>query len=156
MERTLLIIKPDAIQRRLAGDIIGRFERKGFQVIGMKMTRLPEDVLRRHYGEHEGKPFHEPLVRYMSANPVILMVVQAKGAIAIARKMMGKTFGCDAEPGTIRGDLAVSNRFNLIHGSDSPEAAEKEIALFFRPEEICEWLDSQEGWVYDLSTGERV
>ena len=156
MERTLLIIKPDAVQRRLVGEIVARFEKKGFQILAMKMARLPEEVIRRHYGVHEGKPFYEPLVRYMSAHPVILIVAQAKGAVAIARKMMGKTFGCDAEPGTIRGDFAVSNRFNLIHGSDSPEAAGKEIALFFKPEEIHVVDDSQEPWIYDLSTGERV
>ena len=156
MEQTLLIIKPDAIERRLIGRILSRFEEKGFQVMALKMTRLDEGVIRRHYGEHEGKVFYEPLVRYMSGHPVVVVVARAKGAIAIARKMMGKTFGCDAEPGTIRGDFAVSNRFNLIHGSDSPEAAAKEIALFFKPEDLCEYTDSLEGWVYDLSTGERV
>ena len=156
MERTLLIVKPDAIQRRLVGRIVSRFEDKGFQIVAMKLTRLPEAVIREHYAVHEGKPFYEPLVRYMCAHPVVLMVVRAKGAIAIARKMMGATFGSSAEPGTLRGDFAVSNRFNLIHGSDSPEAAEREIGLFFKPEEIFEVSDSQEPWLYDLSTGERV
>ena len=156
MESTLLIVKPDAVQRRLIGEIIGRFERKGFQIVAAKMTRIEEAVIRRHYAAHEGKPFYEPLVRYMSGSPVVLLVARAKGAVAIARRMMGATFGCDADPGTIRGDLAVSNRFNLVHGSDSPEAAEKEIALFFRPDELFDAPDAQEGWVYDLSTGERV
>lgn len=156
MERTLLIIKPDAIQRRFVGRIITRFEEKGFQIVALKLARIPEAVIRRHYSAHEGKPFYEPLVRYMSAQPVILMVARAKGAIAVARKIMGATFGANAEPGTIRGDFAVSNRFNLIHGSDSPEAAEKEIALFFKPEELHEVPDVQEGIVYDMSTGERV
>ena len=156
MERTLLIIKPDAIQRRLIGKILTRFEEKGFQIVAAKMARIPEDVIRKHYGVHQGKPFYEPLVRYMSGHPVLLAVVKAKGAVAVARKMMGTTFGCDAEPGTIRGDFAVSNRFNLIHGSDSPEVAEKEIAMFFKPEEIRDPPDSAEGWIYDLSTGERV
>ncbi len=156
MERTLLIIKPDAIQRRLVGEIVSRFERKGFRIVAMKMARLPEAVIREHYGAHEGKPFYEPLVRYMSGNPVILMAVQAKGAVAIARRMMGATFGSDAQPGTLRGDLAVSNRFNLIHGSDSAEAAAREIALFFKPEDLFDVADSQDGWLYDLSTGERV
>lgn len=156
MERTLLIIKPDAIQRRLIGRIVTRFEEKGFQIVGLKLAQIPEKVIRRHYSAHEGKPFYEPLVRYMSAQPVVLMVARAKGAIAVARKMMGATFGASAEPGTIRGDFAVSNRFNLIHGSDSPEAAEKEIALFFRPEELHEVPDTQEGIIYDLSSGERV
>lgn len=156
MERTLLIIKPDALQRRLAGRIVTRFEEKGFQIIGMKLTRIPEAVIRRHYGAHVGKPFYEPLVRYMSAEPVLILAVRAKNGIAVARKLMGATFGCNAEPGTIRGDFAVSNRFNLIHGSDSPEAAEKEIALFFKPEEIYEVADPQEGSIYDLTEGERV
>jgi nucleoside-diphosphate kinase len=156
MERTLLIIKPDAIQRRLIGKIVARFEAKGFQILGMKLARLDEAVIRRHYGAHEGKPFYEPLVRYISGNPVVLMVVRAKGAVAVARKMMGATFGADAAPGTIRGDFAVSNRFNLIHGSDSPEAAEKEIALFFSEKELFDTPDNQEPWIYDLSTGERV
>ena len=156
MEKTLLIIKPDAIQRRFVGEIVSRFEKKGFQILGMKMAQLPEEVIRKHYAAHEGKPFYEPLVRYMCANPVILMAVQAKDGIAIARKMMGATFGSDAEPGTIRGDLGVSKRFNLIHGSDSPEAAEKELGLFFAPEELFTPCDAQEPWLYDLSTGERV
>jgi len=156
MERTLLIIKPDAIQRRLVGRIIARFEEKGFRFAAMKMVRLDESLVRKHYAAHAGKPFYEPLVRYMSAQPVILAVVCAKNAVAVARKMMGATFGADAAPGTIRGDFAVSNRFNLIHGSDSPESAEREIGLFFRPDEIHDAPDSQEPWIYDLSTGERV
>ncbi len=156
MEQTLIILKPDCIQRRLIGRIVSRFEAKGFRIVAMKMTRLDEQVIRKHYGEHEGKDFYEPLVRYMSGHPVILMVARAKNGIALARRLMGKTFGVDADPGTIRGDFAVSNRFNLIHGSDSPESAEKEIALFFDPAEIHDMPDSQEGWLYDLSTGERV
>lgn len=156
MEQTLLIIKPDAIQRRLVGRIVARFEEKGFQIVAMKMARLPEEVIREHYRAHRGKPFYEPLVRYMSAQPVLLLAVRAKAAIAIARKLIGATFGAAAEPGTLRGDFAVSNRFNLIHASDSPEAAEKEIGLFFAREEIFDPPDSQEPWLYDLSTGERV
>ena len=156
MEKTLLIIKPDAIQRKVVGEVVRRFESKGFQIVAVKMARLPEALVREHYAAHKGESFYEPLVRYMSGHPVILMVVRAKGAVAVARKMMGATFGCDAEPGTIRGDLAVSNRFNLIHGSDSPEAAEREISLFFRPEELFDAPDAQESWIYDLSTGERV
>lgn len=156
MERTLLILKPDALQRRLIGKIIGRFEDKGFQIMAMKMTRLHEAVVRKHYGAHQGKPFYEPLVRYMSGCPLVLMIVQAKNAVAIARKLMGHTFGSNAHPGTIRGDLALSNRFNLIHGSDSTDAAEKEISLYFTPDEICAYDDLQENALYDLSTGERI
>ena len=156
MQRTLIILKPDAVQRRLLGRVIARFEAKGFQVLALKMTVIPEAVIRSHYAAHKGKDFYEPLVRYMSDRPVALMVLQAKNAVAMARAMMGATFGCDAAPGTIRGDFAVSNRFNLIHGSDSPEAAEKEIVLFFRPEEILDHPDHQDPWLYDTSTGERV
>jgi nucleoside-diphosphate kinase len=156
MERTLLILKPDALQRRLAGKVLSRFEEKGFQIVAAKMARLPEQTIREHYGAHKGKVFYEPLVRYMTSQPVLLLVVRAKGAVAIARKMMGATFGSNAEPGTLRGDFAVSNRFNLIHGSDSPEAAEKEIALFFSKDEIYDTPDAQESVLYDLSTGERV
>ena len=156
MERTLIILKPDAVQRRLTGEIIRRFEAKGFQIVAMKLATIPEATIRRHYSAHEGKDFYEPLVRYMSDQPVVLMVLRAKDAISIARGMMGKTFGSDAEPGTIRGDFAVSNRFNLIHGSDSAEAAEHEIALFFRPEDVLDCPDAQEAWIYDKSTGEIV
>ena len=156
MERTLIILKPDAVQRRLVGEITSRFEAKGFQIVAMKLGTLPESVIRNHYGAHEGKDFYEPLVRYMSDRPVVLLVLQAKNAIAIARRMMGKTFGSDAEPGTIRGDLALSNRFNLIHGSDSPESAEHEIGLFFQSQEILEYPDAQEDLLYDSSTGERI
>jgi len=156
MERTLIILKPDAVQRRLVGQIIARFEAKGFQIVAMKMTTLSEPVVRSHYAAHKGKPFYEPLVRYMSNQPLVLLVLRAKNAAAIARRLMGETFGADAKPGTIRGDLALSNRFNLVHGSDSPEAAEREISLFFKPEELLDHPDSQEGWLYDLSTGERV
>jgi nucleoside-diphosphate kinase len=156
MERTLLILKPDTVQRRLVGRLITRFEEKGFQIMALKMCRLDEGAIRNHYAAHKGKPFYEPLIRYMSGHPVVLLVVRANNGIEIARKMMGQTFGSDAEPGTIRGDFAVSNRFNLIHGSDSTAAADKEIALFFEPEELHECDDSQDGWIYDLSTGERV
>ena len=154
MERTLLIVKPDALQRKLAGKILSRFEEKGFQIIAVKMARLPEKTIREHYGAHKGKAFYEPLVRYMTAQPVLLLVVRAKGAIAMARKMMGATFGSKAEPGTIRGDFGVSNTFNLIHGSDSPESAQRELALFFKPEELLEWNPALQGWTYDFSKGQ--
>lgn len=156
MEQTLIIVKPDAVQRKLVGEIAGRFERKGFQIAAMKMAAIPKAVIEKHYSAHQGKDFYEPLVRYMSEQPVVLMVLRAKNAISVARAMMGQTFGCDAAPGTIRGDFAVSNRFNLIHGSDSPEAAEKEIALFFSPDEVFDFSDAQEECIYDMSTGERV
>lgn len=156
MEKTLIILKPDAVQRRLLGKIISRFEEKGFQIVGLKMTQISEDMARKHYAVHEGKDFFEPLVRYTSSAPVIVMVLKGKNAIEIVRKMMGATFGSKAEPGTIRGDYAVSNRFNLIHGSDSPASAEKEIGIFFDKKELFEYNPTDLKWVYDMSTGDII
>ena len=132
LERTLVFLKPDALKRRLAGEIIARFERKGFVIIGMKLQRISEDFARSHYAAHEGKDFYEPLVRYTTCGPCLAMVIEGKNAIQVVRCMMGETFGCDSLPGTIRGDFALSNRYNLIHGSDSPQAAKEEIKRFFR------------------------
>lgn len=156
MEKTLIILKPDAIQRRLLGKIISRFEEKGFQIIGLKMIQIPESLARKHYAPHEGKDFFEPLIRYTISAPVAIIVLKGKNAIEIVRKMMGATFGSKAEPGTIRGDYAVSNRFNLIHGSDSPASAEKEIGIFFKKEELFEYHPTDLQWVYDISTGDIV
>lgn len=156
MEKTLIILKPDAVQRRLAGKILSRFEEKGFQIIGLKMIQITESVARKHYASHEGKDFFEPLVRYTSSSPVIVLALKGKNVVEIARKMMGATFGSRAEPGTIRGDYAVSNRFNLIHGSDSPAAAENEINTFFRKEELLEYNLTDMQWVYDISTGQVI
>ena len=155
-ETSLVIIKPDAIARHFIGEIIARFERKGLQIVGLKMMQLPREQVEAQYAPHKGKPFHEPLVRYMSENPVIPMAVRGKDAVRIVRAMIGATFGSQADPGTIRGDLGVSNRFNLIHASDSPDSAGRELALFFKPEELFANEPSDLGWVYDLSTGEMV
>ena len=152
METTLIILKPDAVQRGLMGKIITRFEEKGLAIVGMKMMVITPQLAARHYQAHKGKPFYEGLVRFMTSAPVVVMAVRGKGAITICRKMMGATFGSNAEPGTIRGDFGVSNSFNLIHGSDSPEAAEKELGLFFE-EGVVEQERAIEGWVYDLSGG---
>ena len=156
MERTLVILKPDAVQRGLIGRVIARLEEKGLKIVALKMARIDRPLAERHYAAHKGKDFYEPLVRFMTSGPVVFMVVEGKGAVAIVRKMMGATFGCNAEPGTIRGDFGLSNRFNLIHGSDSPEAAAHEIALFFRPEEVAEWQPAAAPWVLDLSGKEPV
>ncbi|MBE7445693.1 MAG: nucleoside-diphosphate kinase [Planctomycetia bacterium] len=156
MEKTLIILKPDAVQRHLLGKIISRFEEKGFQIIGLKMTRISETLARRHYAEHEGKDFFEPLVRYTTSAPVLVIVLKGKNVVEIARKMMGTTFGFRAEPGTIRGDYAVSNRFNLIHGSDSPASAEREIGIFFHKGELFEYDPADLPWVYDISAGDIV
>ena len=153
MERTLIILKPDAVQRGLCGEIITRFERKGLQLVGMKAMRIPQQTAETHYAPHKGKPFYEGLVKFMTSSPVVVLALQGKDAITIARKMMGATFGSKAEPGTIRGDYGVSNSFNLIHGSDSPEAATKELGLFFKPEELVEWTPTIQSWVYDMGKG---
>ncbi len=154
MERTLIILKPDAVQRGLCGQIISRFENKGLQIVGMKFMKIPATLAETHYEPHKGKPFYAGLVKFMTSSPVIAFALQGKDAINIARKMMGKTFGSQAEPGTIRGDFGVSNSFNLIHGSDSPESASRELSLFFKPEELCDWTPASQGWVYDLSKGQ--
>jgi nucleoside-diphosphate kinase len=154
MERTLIIFKPDAVQRGLCGQILSRFENKGLQVIGMKMMMIPRELAETHYAPHKGKPFYDGLVKFMTSSPVVVLALQGKGAIDIARKLMGATFGFKAEPGTIRGDFGVSSAFNLIHGSDSPESAQRELGLFFKPEELVNWTPMIQGWIYDMSKGQ--
>src|SRR5947209_13590598 len=153
MERTLIIFKPDAVQRGICGEILSRFEKKGLQIVGMKFMQIPRSLAETHYEPHRGKPFYPGLVSFMTSSPVLVMALAGKDAIAISRKMMGATFGSKAEPGTIRGDFGVSNSFNLIHGSDSPESAQRELGLFFKPEELLDWQPAVRGWVYDMSKG---
>jgi nucleoside-diphosphate kinase len=156
MERTLVFLKPDAVSRRLVGEIIARFERKGFSIVGMKMVQLDDQFARSHYAAHKGKPFYEPLVAYATSGPVVAMVLEGKNAVTVARAMLGETFGCDAASGTIRGDYALSNRFNLIHGSDSASTAREEIERFFRPEELVAYPAQATRWIYDQSGPEPV
>lgn len=151
MDTTLLIVKPDGVQRGLVGKIVGRFERKGLQIVGMKMMTISQELAAEHYKDHAEKPFYDGLVRFMTSSPVVAFAVRGVGAIGICRKMMGATFGPNAEPGTIRGDFGVSTSFNLIHGSDSPEAAERELGLFFGAGEILEWAPANLGWYYDAA-----
>jgi len=153
MERTLIIFKPDAVQRGLCGEILTRFEKKGLQVVGLKLMKISQQLAETHYESHKGKGFYAGLVHFMTSSPVVVLALRGKDAIAIARKMMGATFGSKAEPGTIRGDYGVSNSFNLIHGSDSPEAAQRELGLFFKPDELVDWTPAGQGWVYDMSKG---
>jgi nucleoside-diphosphate kinase len=154
METTLIILKPDAVQRGLMGPILQRFEQKGLAVVGAKMMRVSEDLAAQQYEEHKDKPFYNSLIRFITSGPVLVMALRGIDAIAIARKMMGATFGSKAEPGTIRGDFGVSNSFNLIHGSDSPEAAERELNLYFKPEELLDYERARDQWVYDWSSGQ--
>ena len=153
MERSLIILKPDAVQRGFVGEIITRFERKGIQIAGLKFMRIPRQLAETHYEPHKGKGFYEGLVKFMTSSPVVVIALQGKDVINISRKMMGATFGSKAEPGTIRGDFGVSNSFNLIHGSDSPESAQRELKLFFKPEELLDWTPASQGWVYDMAKG---
>ncbi len=151
METTLLIVKPDGVQRGLVGRIVGRFEEKGLQLVGMKMMTISEDLANTHYDAHKERPFFKGLVSFMTSSPVVVMALRGNSAIEICRKMMGATFGSNAEPGTIRGDSGVSNSFNLIHGSDSPEAAEKELGLFFNEGEVQDYTLGNLNWIYDAS-----
>ena len=153
METTLIILKPDAVQRGLIGRIVARLEDKGLQIVGMKLMQISDDLAATHYQDHQGKPFYNGLVGFMTSSPVVVMAVRGVGAIAICRKLMGATFGSNAEAGTIRGDFGVSNSFNLIHGSDSPEAAARELGLFFGDGEVLDFDRPINTWVYDMSSG---
>jgi nucleoside-diphosphate kinase len=154
METTLIILKPDAVQRGLMGKIITRFEEKGLQIVGAKMMQISQDLAATHYADHKGKPFYDGLVGFMTSSPVLVLAIRGVGAIAISRSMMGATFGSKADAGTIRGDFGVSNSFNLIHGSDSPEAAQRELGLFFNDGEVLDFDRPINAWVYDYSGGD--
>ena len=147
METTLIIVKPDGVQRRLAGRILSRFEEKGLQIVGAKFMKIPLATAQKHYKPHEGKPFYAGLVQYMTSSPVLVVALRGKNAIAVARKMMGATLGSKAEPGTIRGDFAISVQNNLVHGSDSPENAELEIKLWFPAGELVDWKPTDAAWI---------
>lgn len=150
-ERTLIIIKPDAVQRHIMGQLISRFEQKGLKLVAAKFMRIDESLAKKHYAVHKGKPFFEGVVKYISSSPVLVMVWQAKGVIEMTRKMMGATFGLEAEPGTIRGDFGCSQRYNLVHGSDSPGSAEAEIVLYFTDDEITDYTFADRDWIFGKS-----
>lgn len=147
-QRTLIIIKPDAVQRHLAGQILSRFERKGLKIVAAKFMQIPLELAKKHYAVHEGKPFFDGVVTYLASSPVLVMVLEAENVIDMSRKLMGKTFGNEAEPGTIRGDFGACRGYNLVHGSDSPQSADYEIALYFKPEEIIDYPLADEPWLY--------
>ncbi len=138
MERTFIAIKPDAVQRGLIGKIITRIEDKGFKIAGLKMLQVTEEIAAKHYAEHIGKPFYPDLVKFITSSPIIAMVVEGENAVAAMRQLMGKTNPANAEPGSIRADFSQEMSYNSIHGSDGPESAEREIAIYFKPEELCE------------------
>ncbi len=147
MQRSLVLVKPDAMERGLAGAIIARVQEAGLRLAALKMLHLSRPLAERHYAPHKGKPFYPGLINYITSGPVVVMVVAGPRAIAISRKLMGKTFGFDAEPGTIRGDFGASMTYNLVHGSDSPESAATEIALYFKPDDILDYSTVDSAWV---------
>jgi nucleoside-diphosphate kinase len=149
MERTFLMLKPDAIQRGLMSEILGRIEARGYKPIAMKFMRLPKELAERHYGEHKGKPFFPGLIEYITSGPSLVMVWEGENIIAGMRTLMGKTNPSDAAPGTIRGDLAQQTGRNLVHGSDAPESAKREIELFFNDYELQAWDRSVEPWIIE-------
>jgi len=149
MERTLVIIKPDGVQRGLIGEIIRRLERRGLKIIGLKLMQISEHLARRHYAIHEGKPFFAGLIQYITSAPVVVMVVEGQKAIDVVRNTLGATNPANAAPGTIRADFAVEISRNLVHGSDGPEAAAFEIPLFFREEELVSWERSTDRWIME-------
>lgn len=147
MEKTLVLVKPDGVQRSLIGEIISRLERRGLKLVAMKLMQVDDALARRHYGEHEGKPFFPGLVSFITSAPVVAMVWEAGNAVEVVRNTMGQTSPATSPMGTIRGDLALDIGRNLVHGSDSPESAVREIGLFFEPGEILEYGRSNDDWI---------
>ncbi|AZB43338.1 nucleoside-diphosphate kinase [Bacillus sp. FJAT-42376] len=148
MEKTFLMVKPDGVQRQLIGEILQRFERKGFQLAGAKLMQISQELAEQHYGEHKGKGFYNELVDFITSGPVFAMVWQGENVIETSRQMMGKTNPKEALPGTIRGDYGVIVGKNIIHGSDSPESAEREIDLFFKQEELVGYEKLMNSCIY--------
>jgi nucleoside-diphosphate kinase len=147
MERTLILFKPDAVQRRLTGRLLSRIEEKGLKIVGTKMLHITKGLSARHYAEHVNKPFYPLLEEFITSGPVMAVVAEGPQAVAVVRAMMGPTNGAQAPPGTIRGDFGVSRQMNLMHGSDSVEAARREIEVYFRPEELVAYEATLAGWV---------
>ncbi|WP_088188981.1 nucleoside-diphosphate kinase [Desulfosporosinus sp. FKA] len=147
MERTFLMLKPDAVQRGLVGRIIAKLEDKGFKLVGMKFIQVDRTLAEAHYAEHKGKGFFEPTVAYIMSSPVVAMVWQGKNVVALARELMGATNPANANPGSIRGKYGMDISRNVIHGSDSVASAEREIALYFKPEELVDYTKAGEDWL---------
>ncbi len=149
MERTLILIKPDAMQRGLVGEIISRLERRGLRIAAMRLFQMEDSVARKHYADHEGKPFYEGLIEYITVSPIVAAVFEGTGAVDLVRKTIGATNPAEAEGGTIRGDLGVETGRNLIHGSDSLESAKREIALFFDEDQLHSYKRDVDTWVFE-------
>lgn len=148
-ERTLVLVKPDGVQRGLVGEILARFERKGVKLVGLKLVHVPRDLAERHYAVHKGKPFYEGLLTYIGAAPVAALVLEGESIVKVARALVGPTNPVEGKPGEMRFDLAQQIGRNLIHASDSAETAKQEIALWFRPEELLEWKRDDAKWVFE-------
>ena len=146
MEKTFVMLKPGVLQRRIVGEVLNRFERKGLKIVALKLLSMDKTMVEAHYAEHKGKDFYEKLMEYTLSGPVIAMVLAGEEAISVVRRLAGPTNLGDSLPGTIRGDYAARTRLNIVHASDSPASAGREIALFFQPEEICDWDDGNAGW----------
>ncbi|WP_458412691.1 nucleoside-diphosphate kinase [Schinkia sp. CFF1] len=148
MEKTFIMVKPDGVQRNLIGEIVSRFENKGFKLVGAKLMTVSKELAEEHYGEHKERPFFGELVDFITSSPVFAMVWEGENVITTARQMMGKTNPAEALPGTIRGDLGLTMGKNVIHGSDSPESAAREIGLWFKENEVSEYKKQVDEWVY--------
>ncbi len=148
MERTYCMVKPDGVQRNAVGEVIARFERRGIKIVGLKMMRIPQATAEKHYAEHKEKPFFKDLVDFITSGPVVAMVLEGENVISMVRGMMGATNPKDSAPGTIRGDFGITIDKNVIHGSDSPESAAREIGIFFKPEELVEYNKCGQEWIY--------
>lgn len=146
IERTLILIKPDGVQRGLVGEILNRFERTGMKIVGMKLMQMTPELASQHYKDHVGKGFYDGLVKFMTSSPLVALAIEGPKAVDNCRKLMGKTFCTDAVAGTIRGDFGISRGLNLVHGSDSPESAERELGLFFQPNELLEYSRAVDAW----------
>ena len=147
MQRTLVLLKPDAVQRGLIGPIISRLERRGLKIVGMKLMQVSEELAYRHYGEHEGKPFYPPLISFITSGPIVAIAIEGAEAVDVVRTTMGATKPAESTPGSIRGDFGVDIGRNLIHGSDSIESAERELALFFSEDELLDYSRATDPWI---------
>ena len=149
MERTLVLIKPDGVQRGLVGPILGRFEARGLKFVGLKLMQVPRELAERHYAEHVGKPFYDGLLRYITSGPVVAFVLEGSNAVLAVRKTVGATRAYEAEPGSIRGDLAIEVGRNLVHASDGVETAQREVSLWFSDAELTGWSRDTDRWIFE-------
>ncbi|CAF0866298.1 unnamed protein product [Rotaria sordida] len=148
-ERTFIMVKPDGVQRGLVGEVLRRFEQRGYKLVALKMIHPPRALLESHYEEHKGKKFYDPLLAYIGSGPVVAMVWEGLNVITVGRKMLGATDPAKSDPGTLRGDYGIVTGRNIVHGSDSESAAKREIDLWFRPDEVSNWVHTAERWIYE-------